>query len=85
LETGLAALFGPSSSITSSHVQSICDTLEIPHVESRWDYRLVREDHSINLYPHPQALGQVRQVANPEGTISCIGPKIWIWRAEKRF
>ena len=55
----MAGLFGPQSSSTSSHVQSICDTLEIPHIETRWDYRMKREDYSVNLYPHPLALGQV--------------------------
>ena len=54
----MAGLFGPQSSSTSSHVQSICDTLEIPHIETRWDYRMKREDYSVNLYPHPLALGQ---------------------------
>ena len=56
---GLAAIFGPQSGTTSSHIQSICDTLEIPHIETRWDYRLIRDDYSVNLYPHPRALGQV--------------------------
>ena len=56
---GLAALFGPQSGTTSSHIQSICDTLEIPHIETRWDYRLIRDDYSVNLYPHPRAIGQV--------------------------
>ena len=61
LDSGVAALFGPQSSVTASHVQSICDTLEVPHVETRWDYRVEREDYSLNLYPHPQAVGQVSQ------------------------
>ena len=58
----MAGLFGPQSSVTSSHIQSICDTLEIPHIETRWDYRMKREDYSVNLYPHPHALGQVCQL-----------------------
>ena len=80
LDSGIAAIFGPQSGGTSAHVQSICDTLEIPHVETRyvrvevavlnrksialfrWDYRTVREDYSLNLYPHPQAIGQVRDI-----------------------
>ncbi len=59
LETGIAGLFGPQSGVTASHIQSICDSLELPHVETRWDYSMEREDYSVNLYPHPQALGQV--------------------------
>eukprot|EP00095_Tigriopus_kingsejongensis_P005732 maker-scaffold28_size608977-snap-gene-0.9 protein:Tk05732 transcript:maker-scaffold28_size608977-snap-gene-0.9-mRNA-1 annotation:"glutamate receptor kainate 2-like isoform x4" len=58
LQMGISGVFGPQSSVTASHVQSICDALEVPHIETRWDYRLVREDYSVNLHPHPQALGQ---------------------------
>lgn len=60
LRSGVAALFGPQSGTTSSHVQSICDAMEIPHIETRWDYRLKRDDYSVNLYPHPQAISKVR-------------------------
>uniref|UniRef100_A0A182N101 Receptor ligand binding region domain-containing protein n=1 Tax=Anopheles dirus TaxID=7168 RepID=A0A182N101_9DIPT len=31
LGVGVAAIFGPQSSHTASHVQSICDTMEHPH------------------------------------------------------
>ncbi|XP_071746528.1 glutamate receptor ionotropic, kainate 2 isoform X2 [Lepeophtheirus salmonis] len=58
LSDGLGGIFGPQSGVTSTHVQSICDSLEVPHVETRYDYRLTRDDYSINLYPHPHALGQ---------------------------
>lgn len=40
------------------HVQSICDALEIPHVETRWDFQLQRDDLSINLYPRPPVLAR---------------------------
>ncbi|XP_068238713.1 glutamate receptor ionotropic, kainate 2-like isoform X2 [Palaemon carinicauda] len=58
LRSGVAAIFGPQSGQTSSHVQSICDALEIPHIETRWDYRLRRDDYSVNLYPHPSSLSK---------------------------
>ncbi|QQP41322.1 Uncharacterized protein FKW44_015649, partial [Caligus rogercresseyi] len=58
LSEGIGGIFGPQSGVTSTHVQSICDSLEVPHVETRYDYRLNRDDYSINLYPHPHALGQ---------------------------
>ena len=61
LRSGVAALFGPQSGTTSSHVQSICDAMEIPHIETRWDYRLKRDDYSVNLYPHPTAISKVRR------------------------
>ena len=59
LRSGVAALFGPQSGTTSSHVQSICDAMEIPHIETRWDYRLKRDDYSVNLYPHPTTISKV--------------------------
>ncbi|KAK0170208.1 hypothetical protein PV328_010796 [Microctonus aethiopoides] len=58
LSTGVAAIFGPQSAQTASHVQSICDTMEIPHLETRWDYRLRRESCLVNLYPHPTTLSK---------------------------
>ncbi len=69
LTSGVAALFGPRSSGTSSHVQSICDSLEVPHVETRWDYKggpgasatpgpRTGVDYSLNLHPHPATLGK---------------------------
>ena len=35
--------------------------MEIPHIETRWDYRLKRDEYSVNLYPHPSALSKVRE------------------------
>ncbi|XP_043469345.1 glutamate receptor ionotropic, kainate 2 isoform X3 [Leptopilina heterotoma] len=58
LRNGVAAIFGPQSSHTASHVQSICDTMEIPHLETRWDYRLRRESCLVNLYPHATTLSK---------------------------
>ncbi|CAL4122174.1 unnamed protein product, partial [Meganyctiphanes norvegica] len=54
--SGVAAIFGPQSGQTSAHVQSICDALDLPHIETRWDFRLRRDDYSINLYPHPSSM-----------------------------
>ncbi|XP_054720355.1 glutamate receptor ionotropic, kainate 2-like isoform X2 [Uloborus diversus] len=56
LQKGVAAIFGPQKEPTRMHVQSICDDLEVPHVESRWDWRLLRDQLSVNLYPHPSVL-----------------------------
>lgn len=33
--------------------------LQIPHIETRWDYRLRRESCLVNLYPHPSTLSRV--------------------------
>ncbi|KAB0791738.1 hypothetical protein PPYR_03538 [Photinus pyralis] len=32
--------------------------MEIPHLETRWDYRLRRESCLVNLYPHPKTLSK---------------------------
>ena len=61
LSQGVAALFGPTSPFTAHHVQSICDSKEIPHIETRWDYRAgnMREQYSINLVPYPPTISKV--------------------------
>lgn len=64
LRNGVAAVLGPSSSSTSSHIQSICDALEIPHVNTGCQSRLRRTQYAINLHPHPSALGQVTKLVH---------------------
>lgn len=56
---GIAGIFGPPSSETTDHVQSVCDTMEIPHIELRWDFRQRRGSCLVNLYPHPFVLSKV--------------------------
>ncbi|GBP84886.1 Glutamate receptor ionotropic, kainate 2 [Eumeta japonica] len=58
LRSGVAAISGPQSAPAAAHVQSICDTMELPHLETRWDYRTRRESCLVNLYPHPAALSR---------------------------
>ncbi|GFQ72094.1 glutamate receptor ionotropic, kainate 2 [Trichonephila clavata] len=53
------------------HVQSICDAIDIPHVETRWDFQLQRADMSINLFPRPSVLSQAY--------VDLV--KIWGWRS----
>lgn len=59
LEQGIAGIFGPRAGPTSPMVQSICDTMDIPHVETTWDTRQHRQDFLVNLYPHPFTLARV--------------------------
>ncbi|CAH0553020.1 unnamed protein product [Brassicogethes aeneus] len=59
LEKGIIGLFGPSSSYSSSYIQSICDRKEIPHVEIHSDPKLDRRYCSVNLHPHPTVLANV--------------------------
>ena len=62
LRTGVASIFGPKSEKSANHVQAICDALEVPHIETRWDFKNTRDAYSLNLYPHPRSLGQVRKI-----------------------
>ncbi|XP_030648078.1 glutamate receptor ionotropic, kainate 1 [Chanos chanos] len=53
LALGVAAVFGPSHSSSVSAVQSICNALEVPHIQTRWKHPSVdnRDTFYINLYP----------------------------------
>ena len=35
IQHGILALFGPSDLLLGTHVQSLCDALDIPHLEAR--------------------------------------------------
>ncbi len=37
----ILALFGPSDLLLGSHIQSICDALDVPHLEARWDIWII--------------------------------------------
>ncbi|XP_061943148.1 glutamate receptor ionotropic, kainate 2-like isoform X5 [Apis cerana] len=56
--TGVAAIFGPLNRFTSEHVQSICDTKEIPHIYGRWEPSQPR-GKGINLFPHADTLAMI--------------------------
>ncbi|XP_064612115.1 glutamate receptor ionotropic, kainate 2-like isoform X2 [Liolophura sinensis] len=58
LKEGVAAIFGPMSSLSAAHVQSVCDAMEIPHVQTRWDPNDIRDYYSMNLYPHYTTLSK---------------------------
>ncbi|KAG5684287.1 hypothetical protein PVAND_013523 [Polypedilum vanderplanki] len=56
LENGVLGIIGPTSTESSSHVRSICDTKEIPLIELRTDEPA---RGAINLNPAPSDLGAV--------------------------
>lgn len=58
LREGVVAIFDAIHGGISTHVQSICDALDIPHLETRWDSQFQRDDFSINLYPQPSILAK---------------------------
>lgn len=53
LEFGVQAIFGPCDPLLSGHIQSICEALDIPHIEARIDFESFKE-FSINLHPSQQ-------------------------------
>ncbi|XP_048512589.1 glutamate receptor ionotropic, kainate 2-like [Athalia rosae] len=58
-DSGVAALFGPQNKITARHVQTMCDTLEIPHIAARLDVQQSRGNGLVNMYPYSQTLSMV--------------------------
>lgn len=52
MEHGVQALFGPSDSFLGAHIQSICEALDLPHIETRVDFETsATKKFSINLHP----------------------------------
>ena len=46
----------PSDPHLSPHIQSICEALDIPHLETRFDIDTGAKEFSINLYPQQKKL-----------------------------
>ncbi|XP_023228291.1 glutamate receptor ionotropic, kainate 2-like [Centruroides sculpturatus] len=57
VSSGVSAIFGPQDPLLGSHIQSLCDALDIPHVECRLDMEPEIKEFSINLHPSPRILG----------------------------
>ncbi|XP_011304726.1 glutamate receptor ionotropic, kainate 2-like isoform X2 [Fopius arisanus] len=55
---GIAAIIGPHDKSMSAHVQSMCDTMDIPNIITRWDSDSFRMK-AVNLYPHANTLSQI--------------------------
>ena len=55
-----AVLFGLSHSSSVSAVQSICNALEVPHIQTRWKHPSVdnKDTFFINLYPEYSAIAR---------------------------
>ncbi|XP_037544236.1 glutamate receptor ionotropic, kainate 1, partial [Nematolebias whitei] len=60
LTLGVIAVFGPSHSSSVSAVQSICNALEVPHIQTRWKHPSVdnKDTFFINLYPEYTAIAR---------------------------
>ncbi|XP_067008296.2 glutamate receptor ionotropic, kainate 2 [Anabrus simplex] len=61
VQDGVQAVFGPSDPLLGAHIHSICDALDIPHLESRLDLDADYKEFSINLYPSQQLLNHAFQ------------------------
>ncbi|XP_063594400.1 glutamate receptor ionotropic, kainate 1-like [Penaeus indicus] len=59
--SGVQAVFGPSDPLLGSHIQSICDALDIPHLEARLDLEPEFKEFSINLHPSHEILNRAFQ------------------------
>ncbi|XP_029165094.1 glutamate receptor ionotropic, kainate 2-like isoform X2 [Nylanderia fulva] len=61
LDMGIVGIFGPQEKVTAEYVQSICDTMEIPHISVREDPSELSEPRglSLNLYPHVSSLSRI--------------------------
>ncbi|XP_017488759.1 PREDICTED: glutamate receptor ionotropic, kainate 2-like, partial [Rhagoletis zephyria] len=58
LSSGVSAIFGPQDPLLGEHIQSLCDALDIPHIEARLDLETDLKEFSINLYPSPAIIGR---------------------------
>ncbi|XP_015110641.1 glutamate receptor ionotropic, kainate 2 [Diachasma alloeum] len=58
---GVQAVFGPSDPILGQHIHSICDALDIPHLEVRLDLDAEAKEFSINLHPAQTLLNSAYQ------------------------
>jgi len=59
MEQGIQAIFGPSDPVLGAHIQSICEALDIPHLETRVDFEPSFKEFSINLHPSQEQMNQV--------------------------
>ncbi|XP_074042749.1 glutamate receptor ionotropic, kainate 2 isoform X2 [Leptinotarsa decemlineata] len=51
VQFGVHSIFGPSDPLLGTHIHSICDALDIPHLEIRLDSENDVREFSINLHP----------------------------------
>ena len=57
----VVAIFGPElTPSTVNHIRSTSNALSVPHIETGFDYLWERPEFSVNVSPHPWAIGSVR-------------------------
>nr|XP_019953042.1 PREDICTED: glutamate receptor ionotropic, kainate 2-like [Paralichthys olivaceus] len=60
LSLGVAAIFGPSHSSSANAVQSICNALGVPHIQTKWKHQVSdnRDSYFVSLYPDFSSLSR---------------------------
>uniref|UniRef100_A0A3P9NHZ8 Glutamate ionotropic receptor kainate type subunit 2 n=1 Tax=Poecilia reticulata TaxID=8081 RepID=A0A3P9NHZ8_POERE len=60
LSLGVAAIFGPSHSSSANAVQSICNALGVPHIQTKWKHQVSdnRDSYYVSLYPDFSSLSR---------------------------
>ncbi|XP_057338870.1 glutamate receptor ionotropic, kainate 2-like isoform X2 [Microplitis mediator] len=58
LSRSVQGIFGPSDPLLGAHIQSICEALDVPHLEARMDFEPAFKEFSINLYPAQEHLNK---------------------------
>ncbi|XP_043116797.1 LOW QUALITY PROTEIN: glutamate receptor ionotropic, kainate 2-like [Puntigrus tetrazona] len=60
LSLGVAAIFGPSHSSSANAVQSICNALGVPHIQTKWKHQVSdnRDSFHVSLYPDFSSLSR---------------------------
>ena len=56
--SAIVGIIGPTDEISSMQARSVCDAIEIPHVQVHGDIETRNDALSISLYPKPQTLAQ---------------------------
>ena len=56
LQKGVMAIFGPTKGTSLTYIQSVCDTKEVPHLETKWNLYLGPGSSHLNIYPNPTVL-----------------------------
>ncbi|XP_011138744.1 glutamate receptor ionotropic, kainate 2-like isoform X1 [Harpegnathos saltator] len=58
---GVVGVFGPQDKVIAEHVQSMCDSMDVPHISVRQDSSEPSQPRGVglNLYPHVSSLARV--------------------------
>lgn len=60
LSLGVAAIFGPSHSSSANAVQSICNALGVPHIQTKWKHQVSdnKDVFYVSLFPDFSSLSR---------------------------